>query len=300
MIHIAFHDSYILDLPEKHKFPMKKYSELANLLIEQNIYNIGNFFTPNSLDENILELTHGKEYITKVKTLQLDKKEERKIGFPQTIELYERELRIAEGTRLGAEFALKDGLSYNIAGGTHHAFTNRGEGFCIFNDVAVSANFLLDKKSIRQALVIDLDVHQGNGTAQIMQNEDRVFTFSVHGKNNYPLKKENSDLDIELEDLTNDEVYLQIISEYVPKLIEKVKPDIVYYIAGADILATDKFGRLSVSIDGAKERDIIVFNECKKKDIPIMCVMGGGYSKELDLIVETHLNTFRVGKEYYS
>jgi acetoin utilization deacetylase AcuC-like enzyme len=300
MINIAFHKSYVLELPENHKFPMKKYSELASLLVEQGTYANSNFFIPNILDENILHLTHNADYITKVKSQSLDKKEERRIGFPQSKTLYEREMRIAEGTTLGAKLALTDGLSYNIAGGTHHAFTNKGEGFCIFNDVVVSANYLLSQRLIRKALVIDLDVHQGNGTAQICQNNDRIFTFSVHGKNNYPLVKETSDLDIELDDLTKDEEYLRVVQLYVPKLIEQLVPDIVYYIAGADIIETDKFGRLSVSINGAKERDEIVFGECRKDDIPVMCVMGGGYSKELDLIVETHLNTFRVGKEIYS
>lgn len=299
MIHIAFHESYILKLPENHKFPMKKYSELAMRLVEQNIYTHQNFFIPEILDENILYQTHEADYIERAKTLTLEKAEARRLGFPQSREQYERELRIAYGTTHGAELALTDGLSFNIAGGTHHAFTNKGEGFCMFNDVAISADYLLSKGLIRKALVIDLDVHQGNGTAEICANNPNIFTFSVHGKNNYPLRKEISDLDIELDDLTGDDEYLKIVTEYVARLISEVNPDIVYYIAGADILETDKFGRLSVSIAGAKRRDEIVFGECKKNDIPIMCVMGGGYSKDLDVILETHLNTFKVGKEYY-
>jgi acetoin utilization deacetylase AcuC-like enzyme len=169
----------------------------------------------------------------------------------------------------------------------------------MFNDVAISANYLLSIGLIKKALVIDLDVHQGNGTAEICTNNPNIFTFSVHGKNNYPVKKEISDLDVELDDLTSDDEYLKIVAEYVTKLIAEVNPDIVYYIAGADILETDKFGRLSVTIAGAKRRDEIVFGECKKNKIPIMCVMGGGYSKDLEVILETHLNTFIVGKEYY-
>ena len=299
MIHIAFHESYILELPDNHKFPMKKYSELAKRLVEQDIYSPQNFFTPEILDEKILYQTHDADYIERAKTLTLEKAEARRLGFPQSRELYERELRIAYGTTHGAELAIKDGLSFNIAGGTHHAFTNKGEGFCMFNDVAISANYLLSKGLIRKALVIDLDVHQGNGTAEICANNPNIFTFSVHGKNNYPVRKEISDLDIELDDLTGDDEYLKIVAEYVPKLIAEVNPDIVYYIAGADILETDKFGRLSVSIAGAKRKDEIVFGECKKSDIPVLCVMGGGYSKDLEVILETHLNTFKVGKEYY-
>ncbi|PKL79780.1 MAG: histone deacetylase [Ignavibacteriae bacterium HGW-Ignavibacteriae-4] len=300
MIHIAYHESYRHELPDNHKFPMKKYSELAKRLVEQNIYTPSNFFVPNIMEEEILYLTHDTEYIERAKTLRLEKAEARRLGFPQSNELYERELRIAYGTLHGAELALQDGLSFNIAGGTHHAFTNKGEGFCMFNDIAVSANYLINKGLIRKALVIDLDVHQGNGTAEIFTNNPSVFTFSVHGKNNYPVKKEISDLDIELDDLTGDEEYLNIVAENVPKLIAVEKPDIVYYIAGADILETDKFGRLSVSIAGAKRRDEIVFGECKRHELPVMCVMGGGYSKDLEVILETHLNTFKVGKEYYS
>lgn len=299
MIHIAYHESYRHELPENHKFPMNKYSELDKRLVEQSIYTPANFFVPDILDEEILYLTHGADYIERAKTLTLEKTEARRLGFPQSRELYERELRIAQGTLYGAEIALTNGLSFNIAGGTHHAFTNKGEGFCMFNDVVVSANYLLNKGLIRKALVIDLDVHQGNGTAEICANNPNIFTFSVHGKNNYPVKKEISDLDIELDDLTGDEEYLKIVAEYVPKLIADVNPDIVYYIAGADILETDKFGRLSVSIEGSRKRDEIVFAECKKFEIPIMCVMGGGYSKDLEVIIETHLNTFKVGKEYY-
>lgn len=299
MIHIAYYESYRHELPDNHKFPMKKYSELAIRLVDQSIYTPTNFFVPDILDEEILYLTHDANYIERAKTLTLEKSEARRLGFPQSRELYERELRIAHGTLHGAELALTNGLSFNIAGGTHHAFTNKGEGFCMFNDVVVSANYLLSKGLIRKALVIDLDVHQGNGTAEICANNPNIFTFSVHGKNNYPVKKEFSNLDIELDDLTGDEEYLKIVAEYVPKLISELKPDIVYYIAGADILETDKFGRLSVSIEGAKRRDEIVFSECKKFDIPIICVMGGGYSKDLEVILETHLNTFKVGKKYY-
>ena len=300
MIHIAYHDSYAHKLKENHKFPMKKYNELAKRLVTQNIYSERSFFIPNKLDESILHLTHERSYIDKVKSLTLDKQEERRLGFPQSTELYERELRITEGTVKGAILALEHGLSFNIAGGTHHAFTNKGEGFCLFNDIAVSTNYLLEKRMIQKALIIDLDVHQGNGTAQIFSNNNNAFTLSVHGKNNYPLKKEKSDLDIELDDLTSDEEYLSVISKIIPELIKSEMPDIVYYLAGADILESDKFGRLSVSIRGAIERDEIVFSNCKESNIPVMCVMGGGYSKDLEVILEAHLNTFKVGKEYYS
>lgn len=299
MIHIAYHESYPHSLKENHKFPMKKYSELRSRLVSLGIYDDKSFFSPDRISEEILAKTHTWEYIEKVKSLQLEKLEERRLGFPQSDELYDRELRIANGTLIGASLALENGLSFNIAGGTHHAFTDKGEGFCIFNDIAVSSNQLISTGKIKNAMVIDLDVHQGNGTAEIFQNNKTVFTFSIHGKNNYPVKKEISDLDIELDDLTKDSEYLKTIENHIPHLLESFKPDIVYYIAGADILESDKFGRLSVSVAGAKSRDEIVFENCYKRNIPVMCVMGGGYSEDLEIILEAHINTFEVGKKFF-
>lgn len=299
MIHIAYHESYPHSLKENHKFPMKKYSELRSRLVKLGIYDDKSFFSPDRISEEILAKTHTWEYINKVKSLQLEKLEERRLGFPQSDELYDRELRIANGTLVGALLALENGLSFNIAGGTHHAFTDKGEGFCIFNDIAVSANELISIGKIKRAMVIDLDVHQGNGTAEIFQNNKSVFTFSVHGKNNYPVKKEVSDLDIELDDLTDDDEYIETIEKYVPQLLDSFLPDIVYYIAGADILESDKFGRLSVSVAGAKKRDEIVFESCYQRKIPVVCVMGGGYSKDLEIILEAHINTFEIGKKIF-
>lgn len=299
MIHIAFHPSYKHDLPENHKFPMLKYSELVKRILEEKIFEKKNFFQPDPIDENLLTLTHTEEYLRKVKSLTLDPKEERRMGFPQSKELYIRELRITNGTLEGAMLAKQNGLSFNIAGGTHHGFSYKGEGFCIFNDVAVAANSMLYNGDARKILVIDLDVHQGNGTAEIFGKEPRVFTYSVHGKNNYPLKKEVSDKDTELDDLTKDEEYLNIISDEIPYLLDSEKPDFVFYQAGVDVLESDKFGRLSLSIEGTKKRDEIVFSECKKRGLPISCTMGGGYSKDLNLILEAHLNTYRMGKSYY-
>jgi acetoin utilization deacetylase AcuC-like enzyme len=299
MIHISYHPSYKHELPDKHKFPMLKYSELVNRIKSEKIFTDKNFFSPLPIEENLLTLTHTEEYINKVKKLELEHKEERRMGFPQSKELYIRELIITNGTLQGAELAKENGLSFNIAGGTHHGFSYKGEGFCIFNDIAVAANAMLFDGKVRKVLVIDLDVHQGNGTAEIFTNEPRVFTYSVHGKNNYPLKKEISDKDTELDDLTGDNDYLNIISDEIPYLLDSEKPDFVFYQAGVDVLESDKFGRLSLSIEGTKKRDEIVFSECKKRGLPISCTMGGGYSKDLNLILEAHLNTYRVGKNYY-
>jgi acetoin utilization deacetylase AcuC-like enzyme len=278
---------------------MLKYSELVRKIKSEKIFSEENFFSPRPLDENLLLLTHTEEYVNKVKNIKLERKEERRMGFPQSKQLYERELIITNGTLRGAELAIYNGLSFNIAGGTHHGFSYKGEGFCIFNDIAVAANTMLYNGIARKVLVIDLDVHQGNGTAEIFDKEPRVFTYSVHGKNNYPLKKEISDRDTELDDLTGDKEYLNIISEEIPYLLDSEKPDFVFYQSGVDVLESDKFGRLSLTIDGTRKRDEIVYSECKKRGLPVSCTMGGGYSKDLNLILEAHLNTYIIGKKYY-
>jgi len=216
---------------------------------------------------------------------------------PLSKELVERELRIAQGTILGSEKAFETKVAFNIAGGTHHAYSNHGEAFCLLNDQAIAAQYLLDKKLAKKILIIDLDVHQGNGTAEIFQNNDNVFTFSTHGKSNYPFKKETSDLDIAFEDNTSDEDFLKTISEIIPKLIEQQKPDFIFYLAGVDILASDKLGKLGCSVDGCKKRDAIVFQNCERYQIPVQVSMGGGYSPEIKTIIEAHANTYRVAKD---
>jgi acetoin utilization deacetylase AcuC-like enzyme len=229
--------------------------------------------------------------------LTLDPKAARKIGFPLSKELVERELRIAQGTITGAKKAFETKVAFNIAGGTHHAYSNRGEAFCLLNDQAIAAQYLLDKKLAKKILIIDLDVHQGNGTAEIFQKNDKVFTFSTHGKSNYPFKKEISDLDIAFEDNTSDDEFLKTISTIIPKLIEKQKPDFIFYLAGVDILASDKLGKLGCTIDGCKKRDEIVFQNCEHYQIPVQVSMGGGYSQEIKTIIDAHANTYRAAKD---
>jgi acetoin utilization deacetylase AcuC-like enzyme len=187
----------------------------------------------------------------------------------------------------------------NIAGGTHHAFTDRGEGFCLLNDIAIAANYLLYHKLAKKILVVDLDVHQGNGTAQIFSNKPEVFTFSMHGAGNYPLHKEKSDLDIALPDHTDDATYLQLLSKQLPRLIDEVQPEFIFFLSGVDVLATDKLGRLSMSIAGCKERDRLVLSLCKDNNIPVAVSMGGGYSQRIADIVEAHANTYRVAQEIF-
>ena len=195
--------------------------------------------------------------------------------------------------------ALKNMISMNIAGGTHHAFYDRGGAFCMLNDQAIATNFLLKNKCIKKILILDLDVHQGDGTASIFSNNDRVFTLSFHGKNNYPFKKEDSDLDLAFEDGVGDKHYLKKVKEILPRVIDDFEPDFIFYLSGVDIMENDKLGKLSLSLDGCKERDKYVLNLCKSNSIPVQVSMGGGYSLELKNIIEAHSNTFRLAQEIF-
>jgi acetoin utilization deacetylase AcuC-like enzyme len=297
MFPIAFHSIFKHPLPEGHRFPMLKYELLPQQLLHEGIALKTDFFEPEIIPIETVLRIHTKEYVSDLLNLTLDPKAARKIGFPLSKELVERELRIAQGTILGSEKAFETKVAFNIAGGTHHAYSNRGEAFCLLNDQAIAAQYLLDKKLAKKILIIDLDVHQGNGTAEIFQKNDNVFTFSTHGKTNYPFKKETSDLDIAFEDNTSDDDFLKTISEIIPKLIEEQKPDFIFYLAGVDILASDKLGKLGCSVDGCKKRDAIVFQNCERYQIPVQVSMGGGYSPEIKTIIEAHANTYRVAKD---
>ena len=299
MFTIAYHPIYKHPLPEGHRFPMLKYELLPQQLLHEGTATTKMFFEPQIADLAPVLAIHTKEYVNHLINLTLDARAARKIGFPLSAELVERELRIAQGTIDGAKNAFYDGIAFNIAGGTHHAYSHRGEAFCLLNDQAIGAQYLLDNNLAKKILIIDLDVHQGNGTAEIFQNNNAVFTFSMHGKSNYPFKKETSDLDIALPDGTSDDVYLKILKETLPKLIETEKPDFIFYLSGVDIVDTDKLGKLSCSIQGCKKRDEIVFELCKKYQIPLQCSMGGGYSPQIKTIIEAHANTYRVAKNIF-
>ncbi|MEO0528620.1 MAG: histone deacetylase, partial [Bacteroidota bacterium] len=226
-------------------------------------------------------------------------REARKIGFPLTEDLVERERIIADGTMKACEFALEYGIAMNIAGGTHHAYTDRGEAFCMLNDQAIGARYLQAKGLAKKILIVDLDVHQGNGTAEIFRKDASVFTFSMHGAGNYPFKKEKSDLDIALEKGTQDDEYLSILTNTLPKLIQQVQPDFIFYLCGVDIIASDKLGTLGLSVEGCKQRDRFVLESCREHQIPVQCSMGGGYSPDIRIIVDAHANTFRLAQEIY-
>ncbi|CAN5782012.1 histone deacetylase [soil metagenome] len=299
MIKIAYDAVYAHPLPEGHRFPMLKYELIPEQLLHEGTITAENIFTPKKCTEEIVLLTHDRVYYDKLIGQTLTASEERRIGFPQSPQLTQRELIITQGTIDCCHYAMQYGAALNVAGGTHHAFADRGEGFCLLNDMAIAASYLLHKQLAKQILIIDLDVHQGNGTAKIFEHEHSVFTFSMHGAHNYPFHKEKSDLDIPLKDSTNDEIYLSLLKEMLPDLIEKVKPDFAFFLSGVDILSTDKYGKLKVSIDGCKQRDEFVFTTLKQKNIPVTVAMGGGYSPDVRTIVEAHCNTFRIAVNIY-
>ena len=299
MLKISFNQKYIYPLDENHRFPMIKYELIPEQLIRENTCNNDNFFSPKTiLDENVL-LTHDKEYYHKLVSQNLSKSELRPIGFPMSNDLVEREKIISQGTIQGAIYSIKNKVSMNIACGTHHAFYDRGEAFCMLNDQAIAANYLIKKGFFRKILIVDLDVHQGNGTASIFQNINDVFTLSFHGKNNYPFKKEKSDIDIEFENGTDDKFYLKKLKNILPKTIDEFKPEFIFYLSGVDVMENDKLGKLSLSLEGCKERDRYVLELCKKNNIPLQISMGGGYSFELKNIIEAHSNTFRLAQEIF-
>ena len=296
---IAFSPTYRYQLPAKHRFPMDKYTLLPEQLLYEGTITEANFFSPEPLSEAAILRTHTADYWHKLKTNTLSRKEARAIGFPMRPELIARGRVIARGTLDCARHAFRDGVALNVAGGTHHSFADRGEGFCVFNDIAIAANELLHTGEITKAVVVDLDVHQGNGTAMIFADEPRVFTLSFHGAKNYPNRKPPSDLDVGFPDGTGDEAYLSRLYAVLPALLDREQPDLVFYLSGVDILATDKLGRLACTLQGCRERDRFVFQTCKDRGLPVAVSMGGGYSERLATIIEGHANTYRMADFVY-
>jgi acetoin utilization deacetylase AcuC-like enzyme len=299
MIKIAFSPIYFHPLPEGHRFPMLKYELIPEQLLHEGTISHENLFVPNKCDKVEILRTHDAAYYDKLINQQLSASEQRKIGFPQSPALIERELIITQGTIDCALFALEHGCALNIAGGTHHAFAERGEGFCLLNDMAIASNYLLHRNLVKKILVIDLDVHQGNGTAKLMEQVDPVFTFSMHGKNNYPFHKETSDLDIPLPDGITGKEYLKILDQTLTMLLETVQPDFIFYLSGVDILATDKFGKFNISIEECKQRDELVLKMAYDNIIPVAIAMGGGYSPDINDILQAHCNTFRTAANLF-
>ena len=299
MFKIAWSPVFVHDLPPKHRFPMEKYDLLRQQLLYEGTVTEENFFEPQRISSEDILRVHDAEYVRKLDTLTLSHKEVRRTGFPLSGDLVIREKVIMQGTLECALHSLQHGVSMNIAGGTHHAYADRGEGFCLLNDIGIAAAHLLHKSLARKILVVDLDVHQGNGTASIFKNNDAVFTMSMHGDKNYPLHKERSDLDIALPDGAGDDQYLSLLNHHLKKVLNSFKPDFVFYQCGVDVLESDKLGRLSMTLNGCEERDAIVLNSCFELGIPLTASMGGGYSKNVAVIVEAHANTFRLANNIY-
>lgn len=299
MLRIAYDPIYAHPLPEGHRFPMLKYELIPQQLIYEGVITEAELFAPKPANEGDILLTHDAGYWHRMKGLELTTREMRAIGFPLSEMLVKREITIMQGTIDCALYAQQYGVSLNVAGGTHHAFADRGEGFCLLNDFAIAANYLLKNKLAKQVLIVDLDVHQGNGTAALLKDVPGVFTFSMHGAHNYPFRKEESDLDIGLADGTTGADYLDILNNTLPGLIDKVQPDMVFFLSGVDVLETDKFGKLKLSIEDCAARDELVFTHCKARNIPVAVAMGGGYSPDIRHIVTAHCNTYRLAKSIW-
>jgi acetoin utilization deacetylase AcuC-like enzyme len=279
------HEDYFAKIGDDHKFPINKFGELANYLLKKKIIN--HFHKPYPCSVKTLKGAHSQTYISNIINKSLDQNGVKKIGFPLVDSVVKRSLVATGGTVLASKLALEYRIACNTAGGSHHANFDGGAGYCVFNDVAVAANYLLNKGLVKKILIVDLDVHQGNGNSDIFKNNKNVFTFSMHSKSNYPAKKSKSDLDIELEDNTDDQKYIETLKDSI-QLLNKQKFDFVFYIAGVDVHFNDRLGKLKLSDDGIKKREEIVIGNFFSKKIPICGVLGGGYNKNFDKLVELH------------
>lgn len=297
---IAHHSCYAHPLPENHRFPMEKYVMLAGQLGLEGIGDDPEWHSPVPMAAKNIVRSHSSSYYTSLLNGSWTRAEERRSGFTWSPELIRRESVIMQGTWACAQVASQGDVGLNIAGGTHHAFADRAEGFCLLNDLALSADLLLSNGMAKRVLIVDLDVHQGNGTAAMTRGDDRIFTFSMHGASNYPFHKESSTLDVPLPDGTEDPLYLALLQEHMDTILEDFKPNVVLYQCGVDVLASDKLGKLSLTMEGCMERDRLVLESCRKRDIGVACAMGGGYSKDVSVIVEAHMQTFRLARELWS
>ena len=287
-------DLFVLPLPETHRFPMTKYSRLRERLVADGILSSAELHVPDAIGWDELRLVHDPAYVDAVAGGTLSREMQRRIGFPWSPQMVERSRRSVGATLAAARAALDgDAVSANLAGGMHHAFSNRGEGYCVFNDVAVAARVLLTEGAIDRAAIVDCDVHQGNGTAAIFRDDPSVFTFSLHGARNFPFRKETSDLDVTFEDGAGDEEYLAALSSNLPDVLDGHRPDLVFYLAGADPYEGDRLGRLGLTIEGLRERDRRVFDACRERGLPFAVAMSGGYAQDVDAIVTIHANTIR-------
>jgi acetoin utilization deacetylase AcuC-like enzyme len=286
-----YSDHFVLPLPDGHRFPMAKYGLLRTRVLAAGIVLVDDVVEAPAATWDELRLAHAASYVQSVARGTLPSDLQRRIGFPWSPQMVERSRRSAGATIAAAGAAFDDGVAANLAGGTHHAFSDRGEGYCVFNDVAVAARVWQREGRCHRVAVVDCDVHQGNGTAAIFRSDPSVFTFSMHGAKNFPFRKEQSDLDVELADGTGDDDYLALLAQHLPAVLERHQPDLVFYLAGADPFAGDRLGRLGLSVEGLRARDALVFGRCLEARVPVAVVMSGGYAPDVDDIVRIHLNT---------
>jgi acetoin utilization deacetylase AcuC-like enzyme len=291
-----YSDHFVLPLPDGHKFPMAKYSKLRERILAEGIVAPGDLEEAPAAAWEELELVHEPGYVDAVRTGTVEREIQRRIGFPWSRQMVERSRRSVGATIAASRAALDDGVAANLAGGTHHAFADRGEGYCVFNDVAVATRVLQREQHARRIAIVDLDVHQGNGTAAIFSGDAAVFTFSMHGEKNFPFKKEVSDLDVALPDGTGDDHYLSLLRANLDDVLNRHRPDFVFYLAGADPYEGDRLGRLKMTIDGLRERDDIVLSACGRRGLPVAITMSGGYANDIDAIVTIHANTIRAAR----
>jgi acetoin utilization deacetylase AcuC-like enzyme len=294
----VYHPSYQVTLPPGHPFPMSKYSLLRDQLLAEGIVATGDILQPEPLDASALGLVHTPEYLTKLATSGLSAAEQRRLGLPWSEALWQRSRLASAGTLLAARTALDQGLAANLAGGTHHAFADHGEGFCVLNDVAIAIRKLQAERAVERAAIVDLDVHQGNGTAAIFETDDEVFTFSMHGERNYPVAKMRSNLDVPLKDGVGDAEYLDTLQGLLPSVLDRARADLVFYLAGVDVAAGDRYGKLALTEEGIRRRDRCVIEAVRGRGLPLVIVLAGGYAATRARTAELHAHAFRESAAY--
>ncbi|MFN8457454.1 MAG: histone deacetylase [Anaerolineae bacterium] len=294
---VFYTDHFVLPLPPEHRFPMQKYSLLRQRVAESGLVRPENMRVPHAATDEEITRAHNVEYVRRVQYGELTPQEIRRIGFPWSPQMVERSRRSSGATIEACRAALAEGFAANLAGGTHHAFSDAGQGFCVFNDSAIAARTMQAEGRVKRIIIIDCDVHQGNGTASILADDPTIFTFSIHGAKNFPFHKEKSDLDIELEDGTGDLTYLAALEQGLQQAITQAEAELVIYLAGADPFVEDRFGRLALSKAGLAERDRLVFDYCQAEGLPVALAMAGGYALQVEDIVDIHFQTIREAVE---
>ncbi len=296
---VCYSPGYVVELPAKHPFPMGKFAALQRILLAEGLISAEQIYAPAPASWDDLRRVHAADYLNKLRDDGLDRHEERRMGLPWSQALLRRSRLAVQGTLKAARMALEDGVAANLAGGTHHAFPDHGEGFCVFNDMAVAIRVLMAEGCIARALVIDLDVHQGNGTAAALAGEEAAYTFSMHGAKNYPFVKEHSTRDVPLEDGVDDAEYMRILSAHLPQVLDEARADIAFYLAGVDVVQGDRYGRLSLTRAGLCQREYAVMEAVRSRGLPLVLLMSGGYAPTPEETADLHAEAHRVARRIF-